>query len=185
MKNLILLFCLLLSYTIGGQSHEVQISYQKAIKKHGIGDGLALAYFHNFNPQAALGFKTNLNYYQSNDSHNIRRYTGSLDLVQRWNFIKNSKIRLMPEAGLSYLRRYEKRAQITDGCLYSYLGSDLIDTSINHLGWLMGLSADFSVLKFLNIGITYQHSIYVFNNMDHEDSRLHKAGFNFFTSLRL
>lgn len=46
-------------------------------------------------------------------------------------------------------------------------------------------SSDFSVFKFLNLGVAYQHSVYVFNNMDHEDSRLHKAGFNFFTSLRL
>jgi len=139
MKNLFLVFFTFLTFSTFAQNNELTYSLQP-IEDDYFGKGIAFSYFRNITPRQSIGLRTNLTSkdykYTPNSLH-----SGSIDLVNRWNLLKQQKFRLMGEFGVSALRIHEPSESYILFCGVVEPGT-FLPHSIPEMNWLMKEAED-------------------------------------------
>ena len=164
MKNILLLVFMFFVVSTFAQNNEINLSYQWK-KSETYGKSASLSYFRNITNKQAFGVKAQFQGFATDSYYKL--YTGSIDMVNRWNLSKSKKFRFMIEAGVSAMRKFNHQYQYNS--VNSFLFCGFIDPSLpapishfseywtktNHFGLSTGLGIDVLIFNSVLFGMDY------------------------------
>ncbi len=150
MKKIVLFIFMLSNFISFAQMNEINISYQTTSFGQ-FQNGTSLTYYRSIGSKNYFGLRTNFQWFKSNDFFTPQKiYTGSIDLVNRRDFISKNKFRFWGELGISVKRQKEFHQNIYENCFC--LPPVDIDLLIIEKKWIKGNQLGFSS----SVGIDYQ-----------------------------
>ena len=170
MKNILLFTLLFLTTAVFAQKNEVVISYLP-LHLDAFGNGTSLGYYRNLSGKTALGIKASFNKLGENKYNHSENF--SLDVVNRWNFSKETKLRFLTEIGVTALRRYQPTQSHYIGWCGNSTPAEINrmlamyeKKKINYFGFVSSLGFDFRVTKNISLGAGYILKAYFTNEVN-------------------
>jgi len=139
-----------------------------------------------------FGLRANFQWFKEDVTFSSSKiYAGSIDLINRWDFINKKKFRLWGELGISAKRHVEFQEEVYGNCFCLpplVVGITPIVhkwSKGNQLGFSSGLGIDYNIFKAINIGMNFTLKKYasnknlIFHASDHLSSLNIFLGYKF------